>query len=48
MQLVLRLLRDPVLDTLVSGASAFDQLPAALARLASPSEYTLCHRIEYS
>ncbi len=48
MQLVLRLLRDAVLDTLVSGASAFDELPAVLARLASPSEYTLCHRIEYS
>jgi hypothetical protein len=48
MQLVLRLLSAAVLDTLVSGASAFDELPAVLARLASPSEYTLCHRIEYS
>ncbi len=48
MQLVLRLLRDPALDALISGASTFDELPAVLARLASPSEYTLCHRIEYS
>jgi threonine dehydrogenase-like Zn-dependent dehydrogenase len=48
MQLVLRLLRDPVLDALISGASAFDELPSVLARLVSPSEYTLCHRIEYS
>jgi len=48
MQLVFRLLRDPALEALISGTSAFDDLPEVLARLASPSEYTLCHRIEYS
>jgi threonine dehydrogenase-like Zn-dependent dehydrogenase len=48
MQLVLRLLRDPVLDTLISGESAFDELPTVLPRVVSPSAYTLCHRIKYS
>jgi threonine dehydrogenase-like Zn-dependent dehydrogenase len=48
MQLVLTLLKDAALDALISGESAFDELPAVLARLASPSEYTLCHRIDYS
>jgi threonine dehydrogenase-like Zn-dependent dehydrogenase len=47
MQLVLRQLRDPVLDALISGESAFDELPEVLARLAAPSEYTLCHRVRY-
>jgi threonine dehydrogenase-like Zn-dependent dehydrogenase len=48
MQLALKLLKDSSLDALISGESAFDELPAVLARLASPSEYTLCHRIDYS
>jgi len=48
MQLVLRLLADPKLDALISGESAFEDLPRVLARLAAPSEYTLCHRIKYS
>ena len=48
MQLVLKLLSDATLDALISGESSFDELPAVLARLASPSEYTLCHRIDYS
>ena len=48
MQLVLRLLADPKLDALISGESAFEDLPRVLARLAAPSEYTLCHRIRYS
>lgn len=48
MQLVLRLLADPKLDSLITGESAFEDLPRVLARLASPSEYTLCHRIKYS
>jgi threonine dehydrogenase-like Zn-dependent dehydrogenase len=48
MQLVLNLLMDASLDALISGESSFDELPAVLARLASPSEYTLCHRIDYS
>ena len=48
MQLALRLLADPKLDALISGESAFEDLPRVLARLAAPSEYTLCHRIKYS
>jgi threonine dehydrogenase-like Zn-dependent dehydrogenase len=48
MQLVLRLLRDPALDALISGESTFDELPTVLPRLASASAYTLCHRIKYS
>jgi NADPH:quinone reductase-like Zn-dependent oxidoreductase len=48
MQLALKLLEDARLDALISGESSFDELPAVLARLASPSEYTLCHRIDYS
>jgi NADPH:quinone reductase-like Zn-dependent oxidoreductase len=48
MQLALKLLEDASLDALISGESSFDELPAVLARLASPSEYTLCHRIDYS
>jgi NADPH:quinone reductase-like Zn-dependent oxidoreductase len=48
MQLALRLLKEPRLDALISGESAFEELPRVLARLASPSEYSLCHRIRYS
>jgi NADPH:quinone reductase-like Zn-dependent oxidoreductase len=48
MRLALRLLAEPKLDALISGESAFEELPRVLARLATPSEYTLCHRIRYS
>jgi len=48
MQLALRLLAEPRLDALISGESAFEDLPRVLERLASPSEYGLCHRIRYS
>ena len=48
MQLALRLLAEPRLDALISGESAFEELPRVLERLASPSEYILCHRIRYS
>jgi len=48
MRLALRLLAEPKLDALISGESAFEELPRVLARLADPSEYTLCHRIRYS
>jgi NADPH:quinone reductase-like Zn-dependent oxidoreductase len=47
MELVLRLLRHAELDALVSGESAFEELPAVLAKLASAAGYTLCHRIVY-
>ena len=48
MQLALDLLAEPALDALISGESRFDELPRVLARLASPAEYALCHRIVYS
>lgn len=48
LQLALRLLADPVLDALVTGASPFDELPALLARLATGTGAdTICHRIDY-
>jgi hypothetical protein len=47
MQLALRLLAEPRLDALISGESAFEDLPRVLERLASPSEYILCERIRY-
>lgn len=48
MELALDLLRDPVLDRLVSGESRFDELPAVMARLADSPGGTLCHRVRYS
>jgi threonine dehydrogenase-like Zn-dependent dehydrogenase len=48
LSLALDLLRDPVLDALVSDESAFHMLPSVMADLASGrSEPTLCHRIAY-
>jgi threonine dehydrogenase-like Zn-dependent dehydrogenase len=47
MALVLKLLAHPELDALISGESAFDELPAVLAQLAAAPGYTLCHRIVY-
>ncbi len=47
MQLVMRLLANPELDSLVTGESPFDELPALLARLAGAPGYTLTHRIAY-
>ena len=48
MALALSLLRDPVLDTLVTDAASFDDLPQVLARLASGAPDTLCQRIDYA
>jgi hypothetical protein len=47
LRLVLALLAEPALDSLISGESRFDDLPAVLARLATGREYTLCERIAY-
>jgi hypothetical protein len=47
MQLVLTLLRDPLLDVLISGESEFEELPAVMAQLAVTPGDTLCHRIRY-
>jgi 2-desacetyl-2-hydroxyethyl bacteriochlorophyllide A dehydrogenase len=47
MALALTLLADPVLDAIITGESAFDDLPAVLRELASNPGDTLCHRIRY-
>jgi threonine dehydrogenase-like Zn-dependent dehydrogenase len=48
MRLALSLLDDPALDNLITGESAFDDLPVVMARLAATPGDTLCHRIRYS
>ncbi|MFF8097447.1 zinc-binding alcohol dehydrogenase [Streptomyces sp. NPDC016675] len=45
--LALDLLADPALDALVTGESAFAELPDVLARLAAGDLPALCHRIRY-
>ncbi|MGW2830132.1 dehydrogenase [Streptomyces sp. NPDC001286] len=45
--LALELLADPALDALVTGESAFDELPDLMPRLASGELPALCHRIRY-
>jgi len=46
MELALALLADPVLDVLITGESAFEELPNVMRRLAS-AEDAICHRIKY-
>jgi threonine dehydrogenase-like Zn-dependent dehydrogenase len=41
------LLSEPALDVLITGESAFEELPAVLPELASGSRDALCHRIRY-
>jgi 2-desacetyl-2-hydroxyethyl bacteriochlorophyllide A dehydrogenase len=43
----LSLLTDPALDVLITGESAFDDLPDVMARLAHAPGDALCHRIRY-
>ena len=47
MQLALGMLIDPALDVLITGESAFDELPEVMARLASAPADTICHRVRY-
>ncbi|MFD9093436.1 zinc-binding alcohol dehydrogenase [Streptomyces collinus] len=47
MALALDLLADPALDALVTGESAFEELPALMPKLASGEIPALCHRISY-
>ena len=47
MEHALALLRDPRLDALITGESAFDDLPEVLATLSADPGDTLCHRIRY-
>ncbi|MGW5255585.1 zinc-dependent alcohol dehydrogenase [Streptomyces sp. NPDC004012] len=48
MALALRLLADPAFDALITGESAFDELPDVLPRLAHGDLKGLCHRIRYA
>ncbi|MFF4955345.1 zinc-dependent alcohol dehydrogenase [Streptomyces chattanoogensis] len=45
--LALELLADPAFDALITGESAFEDLPRVLPRLASGELPALCHRIRY-
>jgi threonine dehydrogenase-like Zn-dependent dehydrogenase len=45
--LALSLLRDPVLDLLITDNAPFDELPDVMARLSAGSPDTLCQRIDY-
>ncbi|WP_129305637.1 zinc-binding alcohol dehydrogenase [Streptomyces sp. L2] len=47
MALALDLLADPALDALVTGESAFEELPDVMPRLAAGELPALCHRIGY-
>ena len=46
--LALDLLTDPALDALVTGESAFEELPDLLPKLASGEIPALCHRVRYA
>jgi threonine dehydrogenase-like Zn-dependent dehydrogenase len=48
MALTLSFLGDASLDALVTGESAFEDLPVVLGRLAEAPGETLCHRIRYA
>ena len=45
--LALDLLADPAFDALITGESAFEDLPLLLPQLASGERQGLCHRIQY-
>ncbi|GGJ51206.1 zinc-dependent alcohol dehydrogenase [Streptomyces brasiliensis] len=45
--LALDLLGDPALDALITGESAFDELPDVMPKLASGEIPALCHRVRY-
>jgi hypothetical protein len=47
MALAISLLADSSLDALITGESAFDDLPEVMARLARAPGDALCHRIRY-
>ncbi|MFF7548693.1 zinc-binding alcohol dehydrogenase [Streptomyces canus] len=45
--LALRLLADPALDALITGESAFEELPEVMPKLASGEIPALCHLVRY-
>jgi threonine dehydrogenase-like Zn-dependent dehydrogenase len=48
MQLALAMLADPALDVLITGESAFEDLPDVMARLAASPGDTIFHRVRYA
>jgi 2-desacetyl-2-hydroxyethyl bacteriochlorophyllide A dehydrogenase len=48
MQLALSMLTDPALDVLITGESAFEDLPQVMARLAAAPGDAICHRVRYA
>ncbi|MEU6143657.1 zinc-binding alcohol dehydrogenase [Streptomyces sp. NPDC047081] len=46
--LALDLLADPALDALITGESAFEELPDVMPRLAAGEIPALCHRVRYA
>ena len=46
-EFVLALLADPALDALITGESAFADLPTVMAQLAADAGNVLCHRVRY-
>jgi threonine dehydrogenase-like Zn-dependent dehydrogenase len=47
LEAAVRLLEDDRLDALISGESAFDELPETMRRLSQEASGALCHRIRY-
>ena len=47
LRLALSMLADPALDVLITGESAFDDLPRVMAQLAASPGDTIFHRIRY-
>jgi hypothetical protein len=45
--LALELCQDPLLDALIDGESAFENLPETMSAVAAPGSPTLCHRLRY-
>ncbi len=43
----MKLLGDPALDALITGESAFADLPTALGEICAPQSRALCHRVRY-
>jgi threonine dehydrogenase-like Zn-dependent dehydrogenase len=48
LSIALELLRDPAFDALITGVSRFEELPEAMAALASGSLPALCHTVTYT
>ena len=48
MQLALAMLADPALDVLITGESAFEDLPEVMARIAASPGDTIFHRVRYA